>query len=77
MSENENDRAAFTSRDMAALRWLAVAAGVIFAGFAFISGGDPEVLLLGFGLVLAVMVAGPLAIYGLRKWRAGAGRRRE
>lgn len=77
VSEPSKGRASFSPRDLAALRWLAVAAGAILAGFAFISDGDTMVLLAGFGLVLAIMILGPLAVYALRKFRSGSRNRRE
>jgi predicted MFS family arabinose efflux permease len=69
MDEEKKDRATFTLADIRALRLLAIALGVIFAGLVLAVPEPAEIFVAG-GLVLALMLACPLAIYLRRRHQA-------
>ena len=66
---SDNQRPVFTLADMAALRWLAVALGVVLCGICVVSKAEEEVF-LAVGLVVVMMIVCLAALYFLRRRQA-------
>jgi hypothetical protein len=68
MSDSEKPNPAFSLRDIRALRLLAISLGVVAAVGCFVVRDDVGALLM-IGLAAIIMIAAPLAIYALRRYR--------
>jgi hypothetical protein len=68
MDDPEKPNPAFSLRDIRALRLLAISLGVVVALGCFVVRDDVGALLM-IGLATVIMIAAPLAIYALRRYR--------